>query len=61
MRMHSAMHLLCAAVGCPVTGGQVGEAKSRLDFDLEGRTVDKDQIAALIARWIAENLPIRQS
>lgn len=61
MRMHSAMHLLCAAVGCPVTGGQVGEAKSRLDFDLEGRTVDKDQIAALIARWIAENHPIRHS
>jgi misacylated tRNA(Ala) deacylase len=61
MRMHSAMHLLCAAVGCPVTGGQVGEAKSRLDFDLEGRTVDKDQIAEVIARWIAEDHPIRHS
>ena len=61
MRMHSAMHLLCAAVGCPVTGGQVGEAKSRLDFDLEGRSVDKDEIAELIARWIAEDHPIRHS
>jgi misacylated tRNA(Ala) deacylase len=61
MRMHSAMHLLCAAVDCPVTGGQVGEAKSRLDFDLEGGAVDKDRIAETIARWIAEDHPIRHS
>jgi len=57
--MHSAMHLLCAAVGCPVSGGQVGEAKSRLDFDLQGAAVDKDEIAERIARWIAEDHPIR--
>jgi misacylated tRNA(Ala) deacylase len=59
MRMHSAMHLLCAAVACPVTGGQVGEAKSRLDFDLQGQAVDKDEVALRIARWIAEDHPIR--
>ncbi len=59
MRMHSAMHLLCAAVACPVTGGQVGEAKSRLDFDLQGTAVDKDEVAERIARWIAEDRPIR--
>jgi misacylated tRNA(Ala) deacylase len=59
MRMHSAMHLLCAAVACPVTGGQVGEAKSRLDFDLQGAAVDKDEVAARIARWIADDRPIR--
>jgi misacylated tRNA(Ala) deacylase len=59
MRMHSAMHLLCAAVACPVTGGQVGEAKSRLDFDLQGQAVDKDEVAAKIACWIADDRPIR--
>ncbi len=59
MRMHSAMHLLCAAVGCPVTGGQVGEAKSRLDFDLQGQAVDKDEVAERIARWIAEDHRVR--
>jgi misacylated tRNA(Ala) deacylase len=59
MRMHSAMHLLCAAIACPVTGGQVGEAKSRLDFDLQGSAVDKDEAAERIARWIAEDRPIR--
>jgi misacylated tRNA(Ala) deacylase len=59
MRMHSAMHLLCAAVACPVSGGQVGEARSRIDFDLQGAAVDKDEIAEKIARWIAEDRPIR--
>jgi misacylated tRNA(Ala) deacylase len=58
MRMHSAMHLLCAAIARPVTGGQVGEQKSRLDFDLQGEAVDKDQIARTIERWIAEDRPI---
>jgi misacylated tRNA(Ala) deacylase len=58
MRMHSALHLLCAAIARPVTGGQVGEHKSRLDFDLQGAPVDKDEIAQIIERWIAENRPI---
>ena len=35
MRMHSCLHLLCAIVDGGVTGGQVGEKKGRLDFDLE--------------------------
>jgi misacylated tRNA(Ala) deacylase len=59
MRMHSAMHLLCAAVACPVTGGQVGAERSRLDFDLRDSSVDKDEIAERVARWIAEDRPIR--
>jgi misacylated tRNA(Ala) deacylase len=61
MRMHSAMHLLCAAIACPVTGGQVGDAKSRLDFDLQGGSVDKDEVGEKIERWIAEDRPIRAS
>jgi misacylated tRNA(Ala) deacylase len=59
MRMHSAMHLLCAAVACPVTGGQVGADRSRLDFDLQGASIDKDEIAERVASWIAEDRPIR--
>jgi misacylated tRNA(Ala) deacylase len=59
MRMHSALHLLCAAVACPVTGGQVGADRSRLDFDLQGALVDKDAVAERMARWIAEDRPIR--
>ena len=60
MRMHSALHLLCAAVGEPVTGGQVGEDKGRLDFDVEGGALDKDAIAARIAAWVADDRPIRE-
>ena len=59
MRMHSALHLLCAAVACPVTGGQVGAERSRLDFDLQGAAVDKDAITERIARWIAADHAIR--
>ena len=58
MRMHSALHLLCAAIARPVTGGQVGEQKSRLELDLKGEPVDRDQIAQIIQGWIAENHPI---
>jgi misacylated tRNA(Ala) deacylase len=55
MRMHSAMHLLCAAVACPVTGGQIGADRSRLDFDAGDTRLDKDAIAEQIARWIGED------
>lgn len=42
MRMHTAMHLLSVVLPYAVTGGQVGEEESRLDFDLsEGASVDK--------------------
>ena len=35
MRMHTAMHLVCAVIkGAAVTGGSVGVDRSRLDFDL---------------------------
>jgi len=59
MRMHSALHLLCAAVACPVTGGQVGAERSRLDFDAGDSGLDKDAIAERIARWIAADHAIR--
>lgn len=42
MRMHTAMHLLGSLIKFPVTGGQVGAAKSRLDFNLDGVQLDKE-------------------
>jgi misacylated tRNA(Ala) deacylase len=53
------MHLLCRAVDCPVTGGQVGEAKSRLDFDVGDSKLDKEAIAARLGEWVADDLAIR--
>lgn len=48
MRMHTGLHLLCAAVPCGVTGGQIGAIKSRLDFDPGELTLDKEEITATL-------------
>ena len=53
MRMHTCLHLLCAAVPAGVTGGQVGAARSRLDFDVGEMTLDKDAITAKLNALIA--------
>jgi len=42
MRMHTAMHLLGSLIPVPVTGGQVGAEKSRLDFDVGELKLDKE-------------------
>ena len=45
MRMHTALHLLSVALPYPVTGGQVGSAKSRLDFNMP-ESPDRELLAA---------------
>lgn len=44
MRMHTCLHLLCALIKGGVTGGSIGEAKGRLDFDLPDTALDKERI-----------------
>lgn len=67
MRMHTALHLLCAAIpGAKVTGGQIGADKSRLDFDLPdppAREALESALNALILRddpvtalWVEESV-----
>jgi misacylated tRNA(Ala) deacylase len=46
MRFHTCLHLLCAAMPYPVTGGRIGADKSHLDFDLQGAAVEKETIEA---------------
>lgn len=58
MRMHSCMHLLCAAVPCGVTGGQVGAEKSRIDFDTGDYVLDKEQITSELNRIVEKDLPL---
>lgn len=58
MRMHTALHLLCAALpGAGVTGGQIGADRSRLDMDLPGAP-DRDALAARLAAFIAAGHPV---
>lgn len=60
MRMHSCLHLLCAVVTGDVTGGQIGEEKSRLDFNLPDTQLDKEALTAELNRLIEENHPVAQ-
>jgi misacylated tRNA(Ala) deacylase len=60
MRMHTCLHLLCAAVPAGVTGGSIGDGKGRLDFDLADSplVLDKLAIEAKLNELIAGNLPV---
>jgi len=58
MRMHTCMHLLSAILPYPVTGGSVGDAKGRLDFDIPEATLDKEEINTKLAALIAEDHPV---
>lgn len=58
MRMHTALHLLSAVLPYPVTGGSVGEAESRLDFDIPEAGLDKDAITAKLAEMIAADAAV---
>src|SRR5262245_11970417 len=50
MRMHTALHLLSAVLPYPVTGGAVGDADGRLDFDIPQAGLDKDEIRGNLRR-----------
>lgn len=57
MRMHTCLHLLGAVLRFPVTGGQVGAQKSRLDFDMPNPP-DKEQINVALSELIAADHPV---
>jgi misacylated tRNA(Ala) deacylase len=65
MRAHTALHLLSVVAPYPVTGGSVGDAEGRLDFDSGEAVLDKADVerrlnelialdAAVTHRWIAD-------
>jgi misacylated tRNA(Ala) deacylase len=58
MRMHTALHLLSAALPYAVTGGSVGDSEGRLDFDIPDAGLDKDAITATIAAMIAADAAV---
>jgi len=58
MRMHTALHLLSVVVPLPVTGGQIGVDKSRLDFDMPEVIHDRAVIQAKLTALIAGNHPV---
>jgi misacylated tRNA(Ala) deacylase len=59
MRMHTALHLLSAILPYPVTGGSVGDAESRLDFDIPEAGLDKAAIDEQLAKMIAADAEVK--
>ena len=58
MRMHTSMHLVCSLITAQATGGSVGERESRLDFDLQGQVIDKEQLTADLNKLVAKGIPV---
>lgn len=56
MRLHTALHLLCAVVKAPVTGGRIAEDKAHLDFDIEMEKLVKDEIEARLNELISSSI-----
>ena len=65
MRAHTALHLLSVVAPYPVTGGSVGDAEGRLDFNSGEAQLDKTEVeqrlnqlivldAAVSHRWISD-------
>ena len=58
MRMHTCLHVLCAVIPYGVTGGQIGDTRSRLDFDIGEGSLDKDHIHAKLNELITTDKPV---
>ena len=59
MRVHTALHLLCALVPYPVTGGQIAADGGRLDFDIpDPSAVGRGRLIEEINRLIREDHPV---
>ena len=58
MRMHTALHLLSVVIPLPVTGGQLGADRGRLDFDMADPPGDMAALAGVLNSLIARDLEV---
>ena len=58
MRMHTALHLLSVVIPLPVTGGQIGAERGRLDFDMPDAPGDTGAWEAALNALIDRDLPV---
>ncbi|MEM0944298.1 MAG: alanyl-tRNA editing protein, partial [Pseudomonadota bacterium] len=58
MRMHTALHLLSVVIPLPVTGGQIGAEKGRLDFAMPDPPEDKAALETALNALIAADHPV---
>lgn len=60
MQMHTTLHLLCATLAYPVTGGSIGAEESRLDFDIPDAGLDRDELTEKLNDLIAGDHEVTQ-
>lgn len=60
MRVHTALHLLSVVIPLPVTGGQIGSDRGRLDFDMPEPPADVAALTEAINRLIDRDLPVTE-
>ena len=58
MRAHTALHLLSVVAPYPVTGGSVGDAEGRLDFNSGEAVLDKADVERRLNELIALDAPV---
>ena len=60
MRMHTALHLLSVVIPLPVTGGSIGETRSRLDFDMAEAPEDRDTLEEYLNLLVDRDLSVTE-
>ncbi|MBI1170769.1 alanyl-tRNA editing protein [bacterium] len=61
MRVHTALHLLSVVIPLPVTGGQIGSDKGRLDFDMPEAPTEAEAWTEALNRLIDRDLAVTQT
>lgn len=61
MRIHTALHLLSVVIPLPVTGGQIGAERGRLDFDMPDPIDDVAALDEALNALIDRDLPVTES
>jgi misacylated tRNA(Ala) deacylase len=60
MRVHTALHLLSVVIPLPVTGGQIGADRGRLDFDMPEPPEDIVALEARLNALIDRDMPVTE-
>lgn len=58
MRVHTALHLLSVVIPLPVSGGQIGAEKGRLDFDMPEPPDDVEALERAVNSLIERDLEV---
>ncbi len=61
MRVHTALHLLSVVIPLPVTGGQIGTDRGRLDFAMPEPPTDLPALEAALNALIGRDLAVTDS